>query len=116
MLALGILSGTNWEMHATVQGHWFDEYTINSQAEDNIFLEMKLENLAMAIKSADRADRIEMKLARKPTPCLLFEIRTMSTTIAQCLPVTVLTKRQVRSYFLVFVPTIREIRDFYRDM
>eukprot|EP01052_Picozoa_sp_SAG31_P010818 SAG31_NODE_601_length_13643_cov_64.237005_15_plen_130_part_00 len=24
--------------------------------------------------------------------------------------------RQVRSYFLVFVPTIREIRDFYRDM
>eukprot|EP01052_Picozoa_sp_SAG31_P020586 SAG31_NODE_1555_length_7895_cov_46.107748_8_plen_447_part_00 len=25
-------------------------------------------------------------------------------------------KGQVRSYFLVFVPTIREIRDFYRDM
>eukprot|EP01052_Picozoa_sp_SAG31_P014521 SAG31_NODE_905_length_11119_cov_2.887931_12_plen_159_part_00 len=24
--------------------------------------------------------------------------------------------RQVRSYFLVFVPTIREIRDFYREM
>eukprot|EP01052_Picozoa_sp_SAG31_P056619 SAG31_NODE_16307_length_714_cov_0.826016_1_plen_60_part_10 len=23
---------------------------------------------------------------------------------------------QVRSYFLVFVPTIREIRDFYREM
>eukprot|EP01052_Picozoa_sp_SAG31_P031969 SAG31_NODE_3453_length_4253_cov_2.708233_2_plen_45_part_00 len=23
---------------------------------------------------------------------------------------------QVRSYFLVFVPIIREIRDFYRDM
>eukprot|EP01052_Picozoa_sp_SAG31_P052622 SAG31_NODE_13075_length_894_cov_1.894340_1_plen_123_part_00 len=24
--------------------------------------------------------------------------------------------RQVRGYFLVFVPTIREIRDFYREM
>eukprot|EP01052_Picozoa_sp_SAG31_P041938 SAG31_NODE_6503_length_1993_cov_5.581837_2_plen_68_part_00 len=24
--------------------------------------------------------------------------------------------RKVRSYFLVFVPTIREIRDFYREM
>eukprot|EP01052_Picozoa_sp_SAG31_P030354 SAG31_NODE_3107_length_4667_cov_4.409807_3_plen_180_part_00 len=27
-----------------------------------------------------------------------------------------LRMRQVRSYFLVFVPTIREIRDFYREM
>eukprot|EP01052_Picozoa_sp_SAG31_P004014 SAG31_NODE_161_length_21899_cov_16.832844_14_plen_165_part_00 len=26
------------------------------------------------------------------------------------------TDAQVRSYFLVFVPTIREIRDFYREM
>eukprot|EP01052_Picozoa_sp_SAG31_P008262 SAG31_NODE_414_length_15953_cov_2.982528_11_plen_151_part_00 len=26
------------------------------------------------------------------------------------------TRDQVRSYFLVFVPTIREIRDFYREM
>eukprot|EP01052_Picozoa_sp_SAG31_P024057 SAG31_NODE_2021_length_6647_cov_2.271839_11_plen_136_part_00 len=25
-------------------------------------------------------------------------------------------QHQVRSYFLVFVPTIREIRDFYREM
>ena len=25
-------------------------------------------------------------------------------------------KKQVRGYFLVFVPTIREIRDFYREM
>ena len=24
--------------------------------------------------------------------------------------------QEVRSYFLVFVPTIREIRDFYREM
>eukprot|EP01052_Picozoa_sp_SAG31_P026434 SAG31_NODE_2394_length_5793_cov_2.006674_3_plen_53_part_00 len=27
-----------------------------------------------------------------------------------------LLPNQVRSYFLVFVPTIREIRDFYREM
>eukprot|EP01052_Picozoa_sp_SAG31_P031306 SAG31_NODE_3303_length_4440_cov_20.431237_4_plen_109_part_00 len=27
-----------------------------------------------------------------------------------------LFKREVRCYFLVFVPTIREIRDFYREM
>eukprot|EP01052_Picozoa_sp_SAG31_P033781 SAG31_NODE_3862_length_3810_cov_32.413096_4_plen_91_part_00 len=28
----------------------------------------------------------------------------------------VLWRAQVRSYFLVFVPAIREIRDFYREM
>eukprot|EP01052_Picozoa_sp_SAG31_P007362 SAG31_NODE_351_length_17237_cov_7.010445_6_plen_232_part_00 len=31
-------------------------------------------------------------------------------------PVFNITKGQVRSYFLVFVPTIREIRAFYREM
>eukprot|EP01052_Picozoa_sp_SAG31_P074802 SAG31_NODE_33954_length_338_cov_0.870293_1_plen_98_part_00 len=30
--------------------------------------------------------------------------------------VSVAAENQVRSYFLVFVPTIREIRDFYREM
>eukprot|EP01050_Picozoa_sp_SAG11_P029050 SAG11_NODE_8019_length_1069_cov_1.057732_1_plen_103_part_01 len=55
------------------QGHWFDEYTINSQASNHIYLDLSLANLSLAIKSADRADRIEIKLARNPVPCLAFE-------------------------------------------
>jgi len=57
------------------QASIFDEYRIEGVDEtNNIYLEMVPDNLSRAMKSAANAQTVKIKLTKKHTPCLTFEI------------------------------------------
>ncbi|XP_052803387.1 checkpoint protein HUS1-like [Mya arenaria] len=58
------------------QGHFFDEYAMEGvSAEDNeIYLEMSPENLVKALKTAQVAKWVKIKLTKKHAPCLTVEV------------------------------------------
>jgi HUS1 checkpoint protein len=76
---------------------WFDRYEISSMSEDNIFLELTVENLAQAMKAADKADNISLKLAKKPMPCISVELKFMMTKIDHTVPVDVWTRSKIQT-------------------
>ena len=59
-----------------IQGHFFDEYAFEGVSEEanEIFLELAPENLMRALKTAQNAKWIKIKLAKKLAPCLSFEV------------------------------------------
>jgi len=64
------------------QGDFFDEYRIEGKDETNqIFLEIVNENIVRALKSGQNAQSIKIKLTKKQTPCLTFEITLPSLTV-----------------------------------
>ena len=64
------------------QSNFFDEYRIEGKDEtNNIYLELMPENLTRAMKSAASAQAVKIKLAKKHTPCLTFEITLVSSMI-----------------------------------
>ena len=76
---------------------WFDRYEISSMSEDNIYLELTVENLAQAMKAAEKADHISLKLAKKPMPCISVELQFMMTMIEHTVPVDVWTRSKIHS-------------------
>jgi len=61
------------------QSNFFDEYRIEGKDEtNNIYLELVPENLARAMKSAGSAQAVKIKLTKKHTPCLTFEVTLVS--------------------------------------
>ncbi len=53
----------------------FDEYRIEGKDESNeIYLELNIEQLSRAIKSALTAQVLKIKLTKKQGPCLTLEI------------------------------------------
>ena len=61
------------------QSNFFDEYRIEGKDEtNNIYLELVPENLTRAMKSAGNAQAVKIKLTKKHTPCLTFEITLVS--------------------------------------
>ena len=57
------------------QSNFFDEYRIEGKDEtNNIYLELAPDNLTRAMKSAGSAQAVKIKLTKKHTPCLTFEI------------------------------------------
>lgn len=73
------------------QTEWFEGYRIESQNGNEIGLEMDLQNLTRALRSASSADEVHVKLAKKGVPVLTFEIRTHLGPIMQDVPVTVMS-------------------------
>lgn len=73
------------------QKHWFEGYRIESQNGNQIGLEMDLQNLIRALRSAAAADEITVKLAKKGVPVLTFDIATPLGPILQDVPVSVLS-------------------------
>jgi HUS1 checkpoint protein len=62
-------------IHFVFQGNIFDEYRIEGVDEsNNIYLELMLENLSRAMRSAGNAQTVKIKLTKKHTPCLTFDI------------------------------------------
>jgi hypothetical protein len=68
---------------------WFDEYSISSLNDNQIILDLTLENLAAAFRAADKADKIAMRLAKNPVPCLDLEIRATAYNLNHIVPVDV---------------------------
>lgn len=63
----------------SLQSNFFDEYRIEGKDEtNNIYLELVPENLTRAMKSAGSAQAVKIKLTKKHTPCLTFEITLVS--------------------------------------
>lgn len=70
---------------------WFESYRIESQNENQIGLELDMNNLMRALRSASAADHIVVKLTKKGVPVLTFEISTPLGPILQDIPVVVLS-------------------------
>ncbi|XP_073237036.1 checkpoint protein HUS1-like [Porites lutea] len=86
------------------QSNFFDEYRIEGKDEtNNIYLELMPENLTRAMKSAASAQAVKIKLAKKHTPCLTFEITLPSLTshtrsVIHDVPVGVIPQRNWEEY------------------
>jgi HUS1 checkpoint protein len=76
---------------------WFDRYEISSMSDDHIYLELTVDNLAQAMKAADKADHISLKLAKKPMPCISVELKSMMTVIDHTVPVDVWTRARMQN-------------------
>jgi HUS1 checkpoint protein len=63
-----------------LQGHFCDEYAMQGMsAEANeIYLELCPENLLRALKTAQSARWIKLKLTNKHTPCLTVEVEQVN--------------------------------------
>ncbi|XP_060079892.1 checkpoint protein HUS1-like [Ylistrum balloti] len=82
------------------QGHFFDEYAMEgvSEEDNEIFLELAPENLMKALKTAQSAKWLKIKLTKKHTPCLTVEVdlptlSAHSRTVVHDIPVTVIPRR-----------------------
>lgn len=58
------------------QGHFFNEYNMDGLSEESneIYLDLAPDNLLRSLKSSQNAKSIKIKLTKKHTPCLTFEV------------------------------------------
>ena len=68
---------SNW------QSNFFDEYRMEGVAEDanEIYLEVTPDDIVRSMKTAHAAKSVKIKLTKKFSPCLTFEIELVSTTL-----------------------------------
>lgn len=64
----------------TLQGNFFDEYQMEGVAVDHneIYLELMPENLSRALKTAQSAKAVKIKLTNKHSPCLRVAVELVS--------------------------------------
>ncbi|XP_053560555.1 checkpoint protein HUS1-like [Bombina bombina] len=93
------------------QGNFFDEYQMEGVcAEQNeIYLELIPENLSRALKSAQNAKTVKIKLTNKQCPCLTVavELPSLSITsriVTHDIPVSVIPRRLWNEYREPSVP------------
>ena len=95
-------SGCDCEIWCHLQAdQWFDDYSIRSLNGNQILLDLTLENLASAFRAAEKADRIMMKLAKNPVPCIDIEINATTYNLNHIVPVDVWTAARASSTPLV---------------
>ncbi|XP_066935496.1 checkpoint protein HUS1-like isoform X1 [Clytia hemisphaerica] len=81
------------------QVDFFEDYRIEGKDDNNqIYLEIINENLLRALKSGQNAQCIKIKLVKKQTPCLMFEVSLPSMTahtrvVVHDIPVAVIPTR-----------------------
>lgn len=113
------------------QADFFDEYRIEGKDESNeIYLEVINENIVRALKSGQRAQSIKIKLTKKATACLTFEITLPSMTmhtrsVSHDVPVAVIPSRfwedfqkpQLPNYDVrITVPELRILKNVVERM
>lgn len=104
LLEKAICGGTHTWCELT-QSHFFDEYMLDglSKEDNEIFLEFAPENLLRAMKTAQVAKWIKIKLTKKHAPCLTVEVDLptatgLSRNVVHDITVTVLPKRLWSDY------------------
>ena len=82
------------------QGHFFNEFNMEGVNEEHneIYLELIPENLVRCLKSAQSAKSVKLKLTKKNTPCLTFEVElpslgVQSRLVTHDVPVNVIPRR-----------------------
>lgn len=100
-----VVSGGTHTWCEVTQSHFFDEFMLDglSKEDNEIFLELVPENLLRAMKTAQVAKWIKIKLTKKHTPCLTVEvdlptITGLSRNVVHDISVTVLPKRLWSDY------------------
>ncbi|XP_064471347.1 checkpoint protein HUS1-like [Ornithodoros turicata] len=83
----------------------FQEFNMVGVSEEfnEIYLEVVINNLASVLKSTDQAKAVKMKLTKKQTPCLTFEIELApltanARTVMHDVPVRVIPRRMWANY------------------
>ena len=87
------------------QSHFFNEYNMDGVSEDanEIYLDVIPENLLRCMKAAQNAKSVKLKLTKKHTPCLTFEVElpsqmSNSRVVVHDVPVQVIPKRLWEDY------------------
>ncbi|XP_052253288.1 checkpoint protein HUS1-like isoform X2 [Dreissena polymorpha] len=87
------------------QGHFFDEYAMEgvSAEENEIYLELAPENLVKALKTAQTAKWVKVKLTKKHAPCITIEVDlptlgAHSRVVVHDIPVSVVPRRLWTEY------------------
>ena len=75
-----------FDASSILQQDFFDEYRIEGKDERNeIYLEIVTDNLVRAMKSAQNSQAVKLKLTRKQTSCITFEVTLVSLDSARFL-------------------------------
>lgn len=113
------------------QGNLFEEFRIEGNDEqNNIYLELNPDNLAKAMKSAQNAQTVKIKLTKKHTACLTFEIILPSLVshtriVTHDTPVSVIPQKQWCDYqepnmpdcdVSVCMPALKTVRNIVDKM
>lgn len=98
IVALGDASSSPSTYTTLKRSDWFESYRIESQNDNQIGLELDMQNLIRAVRSASAADYVLLKLTKKNVPALTFEITTPLGPILQDVPVTVLSAVRLAEY------------------
>ncbi|XP_006821568.1 checkpoint protein HUS1-like [Saccoglossus kowalevskii] len=110
-----------------IQANFFDEYNMDGvSAEFNeIYLDIIGENIMRALKSAQSAKSVKVKLTKKHTPCLTFDVQLPSLSVSSRnvvhdVPVNVIARRLWEDYqeppmpefdISIYMPPLRLLRN-----
>ncbi|XP_077993631.1 checkpoint protein HUS1-like [Glandiceps talaboti] len=101
----GVTSGGVSMWCELFQGNFFDQYNMDgvSPEANEIFLDLTLDNMVKALKSAQTAKSVKIKLTKKRSPCLTFDIELPSLTahsrsVVHDVPVNVIPRRLWSDY------------------
>ncbi|XP_063306694.1 checkpoint protein HUS1 isoform X2 [Pelobates fuscus] len=114
------------------QDNFFDEYQLEgvSAEQNEIFLELIPENVSRALKMAQNAKSVKMKLKNKHCPCLTVavELPSMSSTnriVTHDLPVSVIPRRLWNDFsepsipnfdVSIYLPTLKIMKNVVERM
>ncbi|XP_077561936.1 hus1-like checkpoint clamp component isoform X2 [Haemaphysalis longicornis] len=94
------VSGGGWLWADIPQETLFQEFNMQGVSEEfnEIYLDVVVDHLVKALRSAAAAKSLKMKLTKKQTPCLTFEIELPSLvsaprTVVHDVPVSVIARR-----------------------
>uniref|UniRef100_A0A8C9FV23 Checkpoint protein n=1 Tax=Pavo cristatus TaxID=9049 RepID=A0A8C9FV23_PAVCR len=102
------------------QGNFFDEFQMEGVAADHneIYLELMPENLSRALKTAQSAKAVKIKLTNKHSPCLrvaveLPSLSSSSRIVTHDIPVRVIPRRLWNDFREPIVPDFDVSLCFY---
>ncbi|XP_028404655.1 checkpoint protein HUS1-like [Dendronephthya gigantea] len=113
------------------QSALFEEFRIegNEGSHDNIYLELRPDNLVKAMKSGLNAQIVKIKLTNKVSPCLTFEIilpsMVRTRTVTHDTPVNVIPQEQWDAYqepqmpeynVSIVMPSLKTVRNIVDKM
>ncbi|KAM4705687.1 checkpoint protein HUS1 isoform 2-T2 [Rhinophrynus dorsalis] len=114
------------------QGNFFDEYQMEgiSEEQNEIYLELIPENLSRALKTAQNAKTVKIKLTNKHCPCLTVavELPSLSSTsriVTHDIPVSVIPRRLWNDFkepsvpdfdVSIYLPTLKTMKSVVERM
>lgn len=114
------------------QENFFDEYQMDGVNKEfnEIYLEYVTENLSRALKSAQSAKSLKIKLTKKQSPCLTLEIELPSLacdsrTVTHDIPVTLIPRRLWGDYaepnmpnyhVTIYMPPLKTVKTIAEKM